>query len=167
MEDGFDTGITIPYRFNNLGMHGAIAEAVQQDVVSVLGLNMTMDSTEWQVYTSTLSSERSWDVARLGWQADYLDASSFLDLFKTGGSYNYSNWSNEEYDALCNQYKTMAGGPERDAVMYEAEALLFGEDGFGVCPLYYYTNFYCLSSDIQNAATSTLGFFLFTSATQG
>lgn len=167
VEDGFDTSITIPYRFNNLGVHGSIAEAVQQDVSSVLGLNMTMDSTEWQVYTSTLSSDRDWDVARLGWQADYLDASSFLDLFKTGGAYNYSNWSSEAYDALCNQYKAMAGGPERDAVMYEAEALLFGEGGFGVSPLYYYTNFYCLSSRVQNAAASTLGFYLFTRATQG
>lgn len=165
--DGFDTSVTIPYRFNNLGSHGDIAEAVQQDVVSVLGLNMTMDSTEWSVYTSTLSTDRGWYVSRLGWQADYLDASTFIDLFVTDGSYNYSNWSNEDYDALCAQYKTMEGGVERDAVMYEAEALLFAEGGFGVCPLYYYTNMYCLSEDVHNAATSTLGFFLFTEATQG
>ena len=165
--DGFDTSVTIPYRFNNLGSHGDIAEAVQQDVNSVLGLNMTMDSTEWQVYTSTLSSDRDWFVARLGWQADYLDASSFLDLFKTGGAYNYSHWSNPAYDELCNQYKTMPGGPERDAVMYEAEALLFSEGGFGVTPLYYYTNPYCLSSHVQHAAASTLGFYLFTAATEG
>ncbi len=162
--DGFDVNVTIPYRFNNLGMHGAIAEAVQQDVNSVLGLNMTMDSTEWQVYTSTLASDRGWYVARLGWQADYLDASSFLDLFVTGGSYNYSNWSNKDYDALVAQYKTMPGGAERDKVMYDAEALLFSENGFGVSPLYYYTNFYCLSQNVTKAATSPLGFFLFTYA---
>ena len=164
--DGFDTGITIPYRFNNLGTHGAIAEAVQQDVSSVLGLNMTMDSTEWQVYTSTLETDRGWDVCRLGWQADYLDGSSFLDLFKTGGAYNFSHWSNPEYDALCNKYKTMSGGAERDAVMYEAEALLFSEGGFGVSPIYYYTNSYCLNKNVKGAATSTLGFFLFNEATK-
>ena len=167
VEDGFDTSVTIPYRFNNLGMHGTIAEAVQQDITSVLGLNMTMDSTEWQVYTSTLDTDRDWSVARLGWQADYLDGSSFLGLFTTGNAYNYSHWSNEEYDALCAQYASMPGGEERDAVMYDAEALLFTEGGFGVCPLYYYTNFYCLSQNVQNAAMSSLGFFLFTSATQG
>ena len=165
--DGFDTGITIPYRFNNLGTHGSIAEAVQQDVNSVLGLNMTMDSTEWQVYTSTLETDRGWDVCRLGWQADYLDASSFLDLFKTGGAYNFSHWSNPEYDAMCNQYKAMAGGAERDAVMYAAEELLFSEGGFGVSPIYYYTNSYCLSQKVKGAATSTLGFYLFNQATKG
>ena len=165
--DGFDTSVTIPYRFNNLGSHGDIAEAVQQDVNSVLGLNMTMDSTEWQVYTSTLDENRDWYVARLGWQADYLDGSSFLGLFTTDNAYNYSHWSNPDYDALCAQYAAMPGGTERDQVMYDAEALLFTEGGFGVCPLYYYTNFYCLSGDIQNAATSTLGFYLFTNATQG
>lgn len=167
VEDGFDTSVTLPYRFNNLGAHGTIAEAVQQDLNSVLGLNITMDSTEWQVYTSTLDTDRAWAIARLGWQADYLDASSFLDLFKTGGSYNYSRWSNPDYDDLCNQYKVMSGGADRDAVMYEAEELLFGEGGFGVSPLYYYTNYYCLSDGIQNAAASTLGFYIFTGATRG
>lgn len=162
--DGFDTSVTIPYRFNNLGRHGAIAEAVQQDVNSVLGLNMTMDSTEWQVYTSTLSEDRDWYVARLGWQADFLDGSSFLDLFKTGGAYNYSNWSSEKYDEMIAEYKALPGGEERDAAMYAAEEELFKEGGFGVIPLYYYTNFYCLSDRVSNVAMSTLGFFLFDSA---
>lgn len=167
VEDGFDANVTLPYRFNNLGAHGTIAEAVQQDLNSVLGLNITMDSTEWQVYTDTLDTDREWAISRLGWQADYLDASSFLDLFKTGGSYNYSRWSNTAYDELCNQYKTMEGGTERDAVMYEAEEVLFGEGGFAVCPLYYYTNSYCLADTIQNASASTLGFYIFTGATRG
>lgn len=166
-EDGFDTNVTMPYRFNNIGKHGAIAEAVQQDIISVLGLNVSMDSTEWQVYTSTLSADRDWFLARLGWQADYLDASSYLDLFKTGGAYNFSRWSNPDYDALCETYKTMPGGEERDRVMYDAEALLFTEGGFGVSPLYYYTNVYCLNSRVQHAASSTLGFYLFTEATRG
>ena len=50
--------------------------------------------------------------------------------------------------------------------MYEAEALLFDEGGFGVTPLYYYTNFYCLSDRVKNAASSTLGFYLFMGATE-
>jgi len=166
--DGFDTKITIPYRFNNLGTHGTIAEAVHQDVNSVLGLNMTMDSTEWQVYTATLDTDRAWYVARLGWQADYLDGSSFIDLFTTGGSYNYSRWSSAEYDALCAKYKSLPGGAERDQAMYDAEAVMFSEEGFPCSPLYYYTNSYCLSQEgIQNVAMSSLGFFIFTEATQG
>ena len=162
--DGFDTSVTIPYRFNNLGTHGAIAEAVQQDVVNVLGLNMTMDSTEWQVYTSTLSTDRSWSVSRLGWQADYLDASSFIDLFRTGGAYNFGNWSNPEFDELCVKYTAMEGGTERDQVMMDAEKLMFGENGFPCSPIYYYTNAYCLSNDIKGVCASTLGFYLFTYA---
>ena len=162
--DGFDTSVTIPYRFNNLGSHGQIAEAVQQDVINVLGLNMTMDSTEWSVYTSTLSTDRAWNVARLGWQADYLDGSTFIDLFKTGNAYNYSNWSNPEFDKLCAQYASMEGGAERDAVMYAAEKLMFAEGGFPCSPLYYYTNPYCLASDVTGVCNSALGFFVFTFA---
>ncbi|MBQ1522422.1 MAG: peptide ABC transporter substrate-binding protein [Erysipelotrichaceae bacterium] len=164
--DGFDTSVTIPYRFNNLGTHGQIAEAVQQDVVNVLGLNMTMDSTEWQVYTSTLSTNREWCVARLGWQADYLDASSFIDLFRTDGPYNFGKWSNPDFDALCVEYTAMKGGAERDAKMLEAEKLMFAEGGFPVSPIYYYTNAYCLSNKLSGVCASTLGFYLFTYATQ-
>lgn len=166
VEDGFDKNITIPYRFNNLGMHGAIAEAVQQDVINVLGLNMTMDSTEWSVYTDTLSTNREWFVARLGWQADYLDGSSFIDLFQTGAPYNYSNWASPAYDELVAKYKALPGGAERDQAMYDAEGIMFAENGFPCSPLYYYTNFYCLKG-VENAATSPLGFFIFAYATEG
>ncbi len=31
----------------------------------------------------------------------------------------------------------------------------------------YYTNSYCLSKDVKNAASSTLGFYLFTQAARG
>ena len=164
--DGFDVNQTVAYRFNNLGAHGQIAEAVQQDILTVLGLNATLDSTEWQVYTSTLSTNRDWSISRLGWQADYLDGSSFLDLFKTGNAYNYSNWSNPDYDALCNQYASMAGGADRDKVMYDAEKLLFGVNGFPVAPIYYYTNQYCLNQRVNGVCSSTLGFYLFTYCTE-
>lgn len=153
--DGFDASITIPYRFNNLGSHGAIAEAVQQDVSSVLGLNMTMDSTEWQVYTSTLSTDRGWDVARLGWQADYLDASTFIDLFTTSSAYNYSRWSNADCDALCASYKTMAGGTERVRPCTTPKRCC-SPRAASCSPIYYYTNMYCLSQKVNNACAITL-----------
>jgi hypothetical protein len=52
--------------------------------------------------------------------------------------------------------------------MYDAEAVMFSEEGFPCSPLYYYTNSYCLSQEgIQNVAMSSLGFFIFTEATQG
>ncbi len=161
--DGFDPSAPIPYRVHD-GFHAEIAEVVRKNAASVLGLNMTLQNADWETYTSVLVEDPSWSIARFGWQADYLDASTFLDLMVTGGVYNFGGWSDPAYDELAARYKTMPGGAERDQVMYDAEALLFGEGGFTVCPLYYYTTPYCLSRNVDRVTASPIGFFLFTYA---
>ena len=35
-----------------------------------------------------------------GWQADFNDASNFLDLFRTGGGNNWGNYSNPAFDRM-------------------------------------------------------------------
>ncbi|MCD8155016.1 MAG: peptide ABC transporter substrate-binding protein [Clostridiales bacterium] len=161
--DGYDTSTTITYNYNTDENHQAIAEAVQADVSSVLGLNITLSNLEWQTYTNTLG-EGDFGMARLGWIADYDDASTYLELFSNGNSYNYSNWVSDEYTELVNEFKALAGGEERDALMQEAENLLFDEEGFAVCPLYFYTQPYCLAEGISNVGWTTLGYFIFTYA---
>lgn len=162
--DGYNADATIEYQFNTSESHKAIAEAVQSDVASVLGLNVVLANSEWQTYTNNLS-EGKFGIARLGWSADYNDAVTYVDMFVTGGSYNYSNWSNPEYDALIAEIKTMPGGAERDAKMVEAERMIFGEDGFCITPLYFYSQPYALGEGITEALWTPLGYFIFTYAT--
>ena len=40
-------------------------------------------------------------------------------------SYNYSGWVSDEYTALIAQAKALTGGAERDALLYQAEPVLF------------------------------------------
>ena len=68
--DGFDTSTTINYEYNTSEAHKAIAEAVQSDVANVLGLNMTLNNSEWQTYTNNLS-EGNFGLGRMAWSADY------------------------------------------------------------------------------------------------
>jgi oligopeptide transport system substrate-binding protein len=162
--DGYDTSTTITYEYNTSEAHKAIAEAVQSDVSSVLGIDLTLNNSEWQTYTNNLSLG-DFGVARLGWSADYDDASTYVELFTNGNSYNYSNWVNDEYTALIAEIKTLPGGEERDAKMEEAEKMLFGEGGFAVCPLYFYTQTYCIKDNIKNVGWTPLGYFNFVNAT--
>jgi len=162
--DGYDTSATIDYEYNTSESHKAIAEAVQSDVSSVLGLEMTLNNSEWQTYTNNLG-EGNFGLARLGWIADYDDASTYLELFTNGNSYNYGEWVSDEYTDLIAQVKSLPGGTERDELMAQAENLLFGENGFTVCPMYFYTQQFCMKSDIANVGWTPLGYFLFTYAT--
>ncbi|MBR0135625.1 MAG: peptide ABC transporter substrate-binding protein [Clostridia bacterium] len=157
--DGFDPSVTIEYMFNTSESHKKIATAVQNDVKSVLGLNLTLNNQEWNVYTNGLG-EHKFGIARLGWIADYNDAVTYLELFTNDNSYNYGVWKSDAYTAKIAAAKKMAGGADRDANMIEAEKIMFSEGGFPMAPIYYYTNVFCLKG-YSNVMYTPFGHFLF------
>ncbi len=161
--DGYDTATTITYEYNTNEAHKAIAEAVQSDVSNVLGLDMTLNNSEWQTYTNNLG-EGKFGLARLGWIADYDDASTYIELFTNGNSYNYGNWVNDEYTDIVAQIKALPGGAERDALLIQAEEMLFGEGGWTVSPIYFYTQQYCINPNLKGAGWTPLGYFMFDQA---
>ena len=166
VDDGaWDPDTTIVYNFNTSETHKAIAEACGQDWKTVLGVNITLENQEWATYTNGLG-EHTFGVARLGWIADYNDAMTYLELMVTGSSYNYGLYSNEEFDKAIVEAKSLLPGEERDKVMYTAEEKLFGEGGFPVAPIYYYTQMYCKDSSIDNVGFTSLGYFFFQYATK-
>ncbi|MBE5758682.1 MAG: peptide ABC transporter substrate-binding protein [Clostridiales bacterium] len=122
--DGFDVSKTLYYCYNTSDSHQVIAEAVQSDVANVLGMNMELTNQDWNVYTNGLA-EGTFGVARLGWIADYNDPVTYLELFTNGNSYNYGLWVSDEYTDLIASAKALGGGAERDAILYEAEIVLF------------------------------------------
>ncbi len=70
------------------------------------------------------------------WNADYPDASTFLDLFTTNNEYNNGKWSNKQYDQLM---KTADGSEANDATkrwdtMLQANRLLTNQAG--IVPIY-------------------------------
>ena len=163
--DGYDTSATIDYEYNTNEAHKAIGEAVQSDVASVLGLDITLNNSEWQTYTNNLG-EGKFGMARLGWIADYDDAITYLELFTNGNTYNYGNWVNDEYTQLITDAKALPGGAERDALLVEAEKLMFGEGGYPIAPIYFYVVTYCINDTVQNVGWTPLGYFLLTYASQ-
>ena len=157
VDDGaWDPDTTIVYNFNTSETHKAIAEACGQDWKTVLGVNITLENQEWATYTNGLG-EHTFGVARLGWIADYNDAMTYLELMVTGASYNYGLYSNTDFDKDIVEAKSLLPGEERE---------LFGEGGFPVAPIYYYTQLYCKDSSIDNVGFTSLGYFFFQYATQ-
>ena len=158
-DGSWDPNTTVVYNFNTSDTHKAIAEACGEDWQSVLGLNITLQNQEWATYTNGLG-EHSFGVARLGWIADYNDPVTYLELLVTGNSYNYGLYENADYDAAIATAKASLAGPERDSTLYKAEEILFGEGGFPVCPIYYYTNMYCMNG-VTNVGYTGMGYFFF------
>jgi oligopeptide transport system substrate-binding protein len=160
VEDGsWDPKTTVVYNFNTSDTHKAIAEACGADWKSVLDMDITLENQEWATYTNGLG-EHKFGVARLGWIADYNDPITYLELMVTGNSYNYGLYSDKSFDEAITEAKAALAGPDRDELLYTAEETLFGEGGFPVCPVYYYTNIYCMNG-MTNVGYTGMGYFFF------
>ncbi|WP_251869303.1 peptide ABC transporter substrate-binding protein [Enterococcus italicus] len=113
-----------------------ITEYLQSAIQEALdGVTVTLSPVPFSVRLDR-SNSGDFDVVMGGWGADYADASSFLDLFVTGNSYNRGQWSNSEYDATIKAASTTdVNDPEkRWDDLVKAEKVLMETQG--VVPLY-------------------------------
>lgn len=139
--------------------HESIAEAVIYMWQQELGINATISSQDWAVFSDTRSSG-DYQIARHGWLADYNDPISFLDMWVTGGGNNDAKYSNAEYDKLIKQVKASSERKERIDLMHQAEDVLAKD--MPIIPLYFYTDLYLKSDKLEGFYTSPLGFKFFT-----
>jgi oligopeptide transport system substrate-binding protein len=113
-----------------------ITEYLQSAIQESLdGVTVTLSPVPFSVRLDR-SNSGDFDVVMGGWGADYADASSFLDLFVSGNSYNRGQWSNSDYDAAIKAASTtdVSDADKRWDDMVDAEKILM--DTQGVIPLY-------------------------------
>ncbi|OLS06121.1 peptide ABC transporter substrate-binding protein [Lacticaseibacillus casei] len=105
------------------------------------------------------------DMVYSGWNADFPDAISFLDLFTTDNAYNDGKWSNAQYDALIKQSKTTdATNPTaRWNTLLKAQEILTKEQG--VVPLYQRVETTLQRKTISNLKYNPTGAYDFVNAT--
>ena len=79
----------------------------------------------------------AYHVCFCSWLGDYLDPSTFLDVFRSDSGNNRTGWQCERYDALLDQAAHERVPQKRAAFMKEAESLLLDE--MPLAPLYFRT----------------------------
>lgn len=132
--------------YNNSEILRLVAEAIQQMWHRDLGIEVRLVNQE---YKSVFASRRAGDYQVLlgSWTADYLDATTFLDLWRSDSGNNHTGWSDPAYDALSNRANTIADPAARAAVLAQAEALVL--DAAPIIPLYFNTHVYLLHPAVQ------------------
>lgn len=143
---GFDPrrgrAIEITYA-SQLPDYQRVAESVQAMWERVLGLRVTLRALESKVLSSEVR-QLSYDVVRADWYGDYMDPSTFLDMFTTGNGQNRTGWSNPRYDELIAAAAAEPDNRRRFALFREAEALLC-EEQVPIVPLFFRTGSYLLA----------------------
>lgn len=122
--------------YNTSASHKKIAEFVQAQWKTNLGIDINLVNQEWGTYLDTRSQSHAFDMARAGWIADYLDPSTFSDMWVTGGTQNDGLYSNKRYDELINKARVTSGA-ERMKALGDAEKVLIDED-MAILPFYFY-----------------------------
>lgn len=150
---------TVEYMYNTDDRHKAIGEALQNMWQTVLGVNVTLNNQDWNVFLQT-RKDGDYQIARNGWIADYNDPCSFLDMWYTDGGNNDAQYSNKEYDALIDAAKATSVQADRMKAFHEAEDLMMGTDSVHA-PIYFYTQKYMLDDSIDGMYYTPLGYFFF------
>ena len=177
---------TLTYLYNTDEGHKAIGEYLQSAMAQV-GITMNLENQEWNTFLNTRKSG-DFSVARNGWVADYTDPICFLDMWVSASGNNdcqfgkgahkdvaaYSidltdidgydtkvengTWA-ETYDVIISSVKKETDNEKRYALMHKAEDLLMSTGA--ICPIYFYTDVYMISKNVQGFFSIPLGYKFF------
>ena len=147
--------LTINLSINTSEAHSTIAQFVQESWNQNLGINTSIDNTEWQVYLAKIEG-LDYQVGRMGWSGDYNDAASFLDMYYAANTPNNSTgWENSEFQKLMDQAQTELDEAKRTQLLLDAEAIM-AED-MPVIPVYYNETIYIHSDKIKSMKPDAIG----------
>ena len=135
---------------NTSESHKKIAEAIQAMWIEHLDLKpgvVTINNQEWKVFQMKVFEEK-YEICRAGWIADYVDPTTFLDMWRKGDSNNNTGWSNPRYDGLLKEAALEKDPKARLAKLRQAEEILMAE--LPIIPIYWYTRSYALDPQVKN-----------------
>ncbi|HEY2779713.1 MAG TPA: peptide ABC transporter substrate-binding protein [Steroidobacteraceae bacterium] len=103
-----------------------------------LGIDTELTEEEYRVFLQSRHDKTRWEVARLGWTADFNDASNFLDTFRGNSPNNDAGYSNSSYDALLDAAARTADLDTRRQLLEAAERVMLGD--YPILPLYFFVS---------------------------
>ncbi|MEG4686418.1 ABC transporter substrate-binding protein [Enterobacter cloacae] len=142
--------------YNTSESHQRIAIAASSMWKKNLGVDAKLQNQEWKTMLDTMHTH-NFDAVRYAWIADYDDATTFLNNFRTGDSENTSQYSNPDYDgALVNAAKAKTA-EERGKYYQQAEDLL-GRDVPAI-PVYHYVRTHLVKPWVGGFTPDKLGYY--------
>ena len=136
-EKGLESLPKIELKYNTSEGHKKVAEALQGMWKNHLGAEIQLLNMEWKVFLSTIA-KRDFSLARAGWIGDYVDANTFLHMWRTGDGHNNTGWSSTRYDELLELAAQESDTQKRFSYFEECEKLI--AENAPILPIYFYVH---------------------------
>lgn len=124
----------------------ANAEAIQAMWKQHLNIQINIKNMDWGSFNSAQQS-LNFDMASAGWIGDYLDPTTFLNMWTEGNGNNNTGWSDEEYAATLREAALKADPAERLELLRKAESLLMQQQP--ILPVSWYTRNYLHRPEVK------------------
>jgi oligopeptide transport system substrate-binding protein len=120
----------------------------------VLGIETQLTEEEYRVFLQSRHDKSRWDVVRLGWVADYNDASNFLDTFRQHSSNNDEGYRNQLFDSLLDNAANNQDSQKRREILQTSERTMLAD--YPVIPLYFFVSKRLVKPYIQGLTPNPL-----------
>jgi oligopeptide transport system substrate-binding protein len=157
-EAGYNDSHPLSFKllYNTSESHQRIAIAASSMWKKNLGVEAKLQNQEWKTMLDTMHTH-NFDAVRYAWIADYDDAATFLNNFRTGDSENTIQYSNPAYDeALVNAAKAKTTA-ERGTFYQQAEDLLARD--VPAIPVYHYVRTHLIKPWVGGFTPDKLGYY--------
>lgn len=138
---------------------GGISEKVGEIVAEMwrmnLGFTVNVKKVKWDEYKELCSTGRFY-TARAGWEGDYPDPMTFLQLFHSQAPENFSSYTDEEYDLGLALAKDTTDIRNKYRIYHALEEKIVRD--MAVIPLYFTTRDFLVSPALQNLRYTPEGY---------
>jgi ABC-type transport system substrate-binding protein len=143
-QSGVATSFTLTLAHSTGGRNADIAQSVADEWETNLGINVVIESKEWEDYEAWIGPETP--VAQmphawlLTWCGAYYDQHNWVyDQFHSTGGLNWIRWSNAEFDDVTEQAAASADLEQRE-VWYQRAEEIMNEEQAGILSLFWTGN---------------------------
>jgi oligopeptide transport system substrate-binding protein len=144
----------LKFLFNSNPGIKQIAIAIAAMWKETLGIETELIDEEYRVFLDSRKDSSRWDVVRLAWLADYNDAGSFLDTFRSDSPNDDSGYENPTFNALIEEAENTADVQKRREILELAERTMLAD--YPVIPIYFFSSKRLFKPYIQGETANPL-----------
>jgi oligopeptide transport system substrate-binding protein len=158
-EAGYPNGKGFPQieiLFNTAESNKQTMEFIQAMLKRELNIKVELTNVEWRAYLDrSRNSRREFKgMARRGWNADYIDPFTFLELMTSASDNNGTGWGDKKYDAMLLASNAELDPSRRAGMLREAESYMIEQQP--VIPLFVGPTAFVCKPYVKNLVSNVL-----------